>query len=157
MGWTIVRFLHLLGVATWLGGMLFLGLVVIPVVRASGGIQASRGLVTKVARRFGWVGGAAWVVILATGFGLLHHRGLSPSQLPDSEYGRKIMTKLILLLLMGVVVVVHGAWQSPRLVQAETAGDAVALRRWKMIGALLDGFMLLGTLVALYTAATLIN
>ena len=155
-GWTLVRWLHVGGVATWLGGMLFLGLVVVPVVRANGGLQASRALVTAIARRFGVVGGAAWVVILVTGFGLLDHRGLSPSDLPDSEYGRRVLTKLVLLLLVGVVVVLHAWIQGPRVRRAEDAGDAAAARKWKMIGGLMDGFMLLATLAALWLAVSLV-
>lgn len=154
--WTLVRWLHLGGVAMWLGGMLFLGLVVIPVVRANGGIQASRALVTAIARRFGLIGGAAYVLILVTGFGLLDHRGLSPSDLPDSEYGRRVLAKLILLLVVGAVVVAHSWIQGPRLRRAEDAGDAVAARRWKMIGGLMDAFMLLATLVILWLAASLV-
>lgn len=155
-GWTFVRWLHLGGVAMWLGGMLFLGLVVIPVVRANGGLQASRALVTAVARRFGIIGGGAYALILVTGFGLLHHRGLSPSELPDSEYGRRVLAKLVLLLLVGVVVVAHSWIQGPRLRGAEEAGDAAAARKWKMVGGLMDGFMLLATLATLWLAASLI-
>jgi uncharacterized membrane protein len=154
--WTLVRWLHLGGVAMWLGGMLFLGLVVVPVVRANGGLQASRALVTAIARRFGVVGGAAWVLILVTGFALLDHRGLSPSDLPDSEYGRRVLAKLVLLLLVGVVVVLHAWVQGPRVRRAEAQDDAGSARRWKAIGGVMDGFMLLATLAALWLGASLV-
>jgi len=156
-GWTLVRWLHLGGVSVWLGGMIFLGAVVIPVVRAHGGLQASRALVTAVARRFGIIGGAAYLLILVTGFGLLDHRGISPSELPDSEYGRRVLIKLILLLLVGVVVLAHSWIQGPRLRRAEAAADDAATRRWKMVGGLMDGFMLLATLATLWLAASLVG
>lgn len=154
--WTLVRFLHLGAVATWLGGMIFLGAVVVPVVRASGGLERSRDLVTAVARRFGVVGGVAWLVILVTGFLLLDHRGLGLSDLPDSEYGRRVLTKLVLLIAVGVAVVFHALVQGPRVRQAERASDAVARRRWQIVGGLLDGFMLLATLTALWLGASLV-
>lgn len=153
--WTLVRWVHLLGVATWLGGMLFLGLVVVPVVRANGGLQASRDLVTSIGRRFGMVGGVAWAAILVSGFGLLHHRGVEPSELTDSDYGRRVLIKLVLLLSIGVAVAVHSFVQGPRVRRAEAAGDLADQRRWKMIGGMLDGFMLLATVIALWLAASL--
>jgi uncharacterized membrane protein len=154
--WTLVRFLHLLGVTVWLGGMLFLGLIVVPVVRASGGIERSRALVTDVARRFGYVGGVAWVVILVTGIGLLDRRGLSLADLGDGEYGRKIMEKLVLLLLVGVAVLFHAFVQGPRVRRAEADGDDPARRRWRIVGGVLDAFMLVATLLALWIGASLV-
>ena len=154
--WTLVRWLHLLGVATWLGGMIFLGAVVVPVVRASGGVQASRDLITRVARRFGVIGGAAWFLILITGFGLLDHRGIKFSELTDTDYGRRVLEKFVLLILLGVAVVAHSVIQGPRVRRAEEAGDEAGARRWKMIGGILDGLMLLMTLAALWLAASLV-
>lgn len=155
--WTVVRFIHLLSVAGWLGGMLFLGLVVVPVVRAHGGIERSRALVTAVGRRFGWLGGIAWVGILVTGMSLLHHRNVMFSDLPDTEYGKKVLTKFILLMLVGVAVVFHSVVQSPRIRRAEEAGDVATRRRWRAIGGVLDGVMLLATLVALFLGASLVS
>lgn len=154
--WTLVRFAHVLGVAMWLGGMLFLGLIAVPAARATGDRGASRALIADVGKRFGKIGGAAWVVILVTGGGLMSHRNLSFGDLTSSDYGRKILAKLILLLLIGVAVLVHGMWQGPRVRTADEVGDDVALRKWKMIGGMLDGFMLLATLVALWLATSLI-
>ncbi len=152
--WTLVLFTHLLAVATWLGGMLFLGLIVIPSVRAHGGVRASRALVTTVGRRFGAVGGLAWGVILVTGLLMVHHRG-GFDAISGTDYGRRIMEKLTLLVLIGVAVLVHGLWQGPRLRRAEEAGDEAARARWVKLGAVLDGFMLLATLAALYLGASL--
>jgi putative copper export protein len=154
--WTLVRFLHLLGVAAWLGGMLFLGLVVVPVVRASGGMERWRALVTAVARRFAVVGGVAWGVILVTGLALLHHRGLGPGDLTDSGHGRRVLTKLVLLVLVGVAVLVHGLVQGPRVRRAESDGDPAARRRWAIAGGILDASMLLATLAALWLGASLV-
>lgn len=154
--WTLIRFGHLLGVAVWLGGMLFLGLVAVPAARATGDRGTSRTLITNVAKRFGAVGGAAWLLILLTGGGLMSHRDLSFADLTDSDYGKKILAKLVLLLLVGVAVVLHGMWQGPRVRRADEAGDEAELRRWQKIGAVLDAFMLLATLVALWLAASLI-
>ena len=154
--WTLVRFGHLLGVAVWIGGMVFLGAVAVPVARASGGPEASRKLITTVARRFAPFAGAAWLLILATGMGLIHHRGLTLGDLSATDYGQKLLAKLVILLAIGVLALVHGLWQGPSVRRAEEAGDAAAARRWKITGGVIDALMLIGSLVALWIAASLI-
>ena len=154
--WNLVRFAHVLGVTVWLGGMLFLGLVAVPAARATGDRGTSRALITNVAKRFGMLGGAAWVLILVTGMGLLAHRDLKFSDLPDTTYGQKLLAKFILLILVGIAVVLHGMWQGPRVRRADEAGDEATLRKWQIIGGVLDAFMLAATLVALWLATSLI-
>ena len=51
----------------------------------------------------------------------------------------------------------HGLWQGPRVRRFEEAGDEAAARRWRAIGGVLDGFMLLATLAALWLATSLIG
>lgn len=154
---TLLRFAHLLGVAVWLGGMLVVGAVVIPAVRAGADRVAARALVTRVARRFAAWGGAGWLLILVTGFGLLADRGIAPAELADGEYGRRVLAKLILLLAAGALVLAHAAWQGPRARRADEAGDAAAARRWRILGGVLDSLILLASLAALWLAASLVG
>lgn len=154
--WTLVRFLHLLAVAAWLGGMLFLGLIVVPSVRAHGGLQASRALITTVGRRYGVMGGIAWVFLLGTGLAMFHHRTGGFSTLGDGEYGRKVLKKLVLLILMGVAIVFHSLVQSPRLRRAEADGDEATRARWRRVGAVIDAGVLLATLLALWLGVSLV-
>jgi putative copper resistance protein D len=150
--WTLVRFGHVLGVTLWLGGMIVMGAVVVPVARAAG----DRAQITRAARRFGALGGVAWVLILVTGFGLIDNRGLSVADLPDSEYGQRVLAKLVLMIAMGVIVALHAAWQGPRVSRAQEAGDEESARRWQILGAVFDSALLLGSLVALWLAVSLV-
>lgn len=154
--WTLVRFGHVLGAALWIGGMIVLATVVVPAARASADRATARALVTRAARRFGIVGGIGWTLLLITGFGLMEHRGLGVADLTGSEYGRRILAKLVLLLAMGLVVLAHAFWQGPRVRRAEATDDAGALRRWRIVGGVFDAILLLGSLVALWLAVSLI-
>ena len=154
--WTLVRFLHVLGACAWVGGMIAIGAVAVPAARAAGDRAAGRRVMTSAGRRFGVLGLVAWVVILVTGFGLLDHRGLSLGDLGDSDYGRRLLVKILLLLAMGVVTVVHALWQGPRARRLEEAGDLVAARRWRLLGAVFDGFLLLAALTTLWLAVSLV-
>lgn len=154
--WTLVRFAHLLAAAVWVGGMVVLGAVAVPAARAAGDRTAGRRVLTAAARRFGVAGGLAWALLLGTGFALIDHRGLGVADLPDSDYGRRILAKIGLLAAMGVVAALHALWQGPRARRAEAAGDPEGARRWRLLGAAFDGFLLLAALAALWLAASLI-
>lgn len=151
-----MRFLHVLGAAAWVGGMIVLGAVAVPAARLAGDRAAGRRVVTAAARRFGVVGALAFVALVASGLGLVHHRGIALGDLGQSDYGRRILAKIALLAAMGVVTLVHALWQGPRVRRAEEAGDPAAARRWRLLGAGLDGFLLLAALATLWLAVSLV-
>ena len=153
---TLLRFLHILGVTVWIGGLVFLGVVAVPAARTETDPVRRRAAITAVARRFTPVAGAAWVLILATGIAQLGRRHISLGELPDTEWGKRVLAKLTLLLAMGVVVLLHGLWQGPKVRRTEEAGDPRAARRWKLLGVAFDAFTLLGSLAALWLATSLV-
>jgi putative copper export protein len=66
--WDLVRYLHLLGVALFVGGQLMLVLVVTPTLRGQ-----DPALMRGAARRFGIASVVALVVIVVTGAALASH------------------------------------------------------------------------------------
>ena len=62
-----VRFVHLAAVATWVGGMLFIALVLVPVTRRLDDAALRTRLVQDTGRRFRTVGWIALGLIVATG------------------------------------------------------------------------------------------
>ena len=154
--WTLVRFLHLLAAATWVGGMLALGAVAGPAARLAGDRAAAGRVVTSTWRRFGVLSAFAVVVLIATGLGLIHHRGIALGDLGRSDYGRRVLTKIGLLAAMGSITLVHLLWQGPRGRRARAAGDLAAARRWHLLGAVGDGVLLLAALAALWLAVSLV-
>jgi len=92
-GWEAIRWLHLLAMAFFVGGQLFLAVCVVPVVRGD------RPRIQAVARRFGWGTLVALAVLLATGSAMASHFG-------DWSSGT-LQIKLALVALIGLLVVVH--------------------------------------------------
>ena len=92
-GWEAIRWLHLLAMAFFVGGQLFLAVCVVPVVRGD------RPRIQAVARRFGWGTLVALAVLLATGAAMASHFG-------DWSSGT-LQIKLALVALIGLLVVVH--------------------------------------------------
>lgn len=70
-GWDLVLWLHLLAMALFVGGQLFIGLAVVPVYRAQGGMDGpAHDWMAPIARRFGWASIGALAVLLATGIAM---------------------------------------------------------------------------------------
>jgi hypothetical protein len=92
--WTLIRFLHLVALAFFVGGQLLL-VVVVPVVRRHGGDVALRG----VARRFGIGSLIAIVVLVATGAAMASHFALWRDDV--------LRLKLVLVVLIGVLIALH--------------------------------------------------
>ena len=62
-----MRFLHVLAAITWIGGMLFIALVLVPVARGVSDPALRRSLIQATGRRFRTVGWIALGVLVATG------------------------------------------------------------------------------------------
>lgn len=70
--WFVVRWLHLLAMAFFVGGQLMLAVVVVPVERRGGDLVRLR----EIARRFAYGTLAALVVLAATGSAMATHLDL---------------------------------------------------------------------------------
>jgi uncharacterized membrane protein len=70
--WFVVRWLHLLAMAFFVGGQLMLAVVVVPVERRGGDLTRLR----QIARRFAYATLAALVVLVGTGSAMASHLDL---------------------------------------------------------------------------------
>jgi uncharacterized membrane protein len=94
-GWTVIRFLHVVAIAFFVGGQLMLAAAVAPAVRRHGGEEAMR----SIARRFGIGSAAALAVLIATGIAMASHYG-------DWDDG-VLHAKLALVVLVFVLTGLH--------------------------------------------------
>jgi putative copper export protein len=94
-GWVVLRVVHLLAMAFFVGGQLFLVAAVVPVERRAPDQERMR----AVARRFAWGTLVAVGFLVATGAALATHFG---------QWERSALhAKLALVVLVGVAVVWH--------------------------------------------------
>jgi putative copper export protein len=63
----LVRWVHVLAAITWVGGMLFIALVLVPTVRAVGDAALRARVVRESGRRFRTIAWAALAVLILTG------------------------------------------------------------------------------------------
>ncbi len=118
--------LHLLAMATWVGGMVFLAAVVLPILRQGPPGQLGA-FMSKAASRLRWVGWTCLTILGVTGLFQLHFRGLSPLQDPI------IAVKILVYLVIVVMSLLHDFWIGPKAGQAlrdsPTAPTTASLRR----------------------------
>jgi uncharacterized membrane protein len=95
--WEIVRWLHLLAMAFFVGGQLVLVAAVVPSFR--GAHDADRDRLRAIARRFGWGSLLALAVLIATGIAMAGH---------FQVWGEgQLHVKLALVALAGLLILWH--------------------------------------------------
>lgn len=135
MGWAYFLnvSLHVLAALFWLGGMFFLAAVGAPVLRTVEPASTRARLFAALGARFRTWGWGAIAVLVATGIGNLHFRGvLSTTTLGAADFwatpfGRALAWKLGAVTAMIVVSAVHDFWLGPAAGAAGT-GDRRAER-----------------------------
>jgi copper resistance protein D len=106
-GQLAVRFLHVLAAITWIGGMLFIALVLVPVTRGIEDVGLRRRLVQATGRRFRTVGWIALAVLVATGIANLALR-------PELLFTPRFVVKAALVAVALVLSAVHDFVLGPR-------------------------------------------
>jgi uncharacterized membrane protein len=94
-----LRFVHLLAVVTWVGGMLFIALVLVPVTRRLEDAALRTRLVQAAGRRFRTVGWIALAVLVATGLG---HLAVRPELLAAPRFHVKAALVAVALGLSAI-------------------------------------------------------
>lgn len=129
--------LHILAAVTWIGGMFFLVLVVVPWLRGGGGgVDAARFL-RETGTRFRNISWVCFAIVVATGSYALWMRGVRFSSFADpdwlaSSFGRLVLLKLSVFTTVLVVSIVHDLVIGPRATEAIAAdprSDAAAAMR----------------------------
>ncbi len=154
--------IHILAAATWVGGSLFLVIVLGPTVRHPAFRDRGTELIRRVARRFQWIVWMCFGLLIATGIvNLLVYGGMSLDLLGtrgfwSSSYGTVLAWKLV---LVGVILILSAghdfvlgplAAKAPDEASASTRAGRLRLAlRWGGRFNLLLGVIVIGLGVAL--------
>lgn len=98
--------LHLLAMATWTGGMIFLAVVVLPILRRGDPTVLGQ-FMGRAAPRLRAVGWVSLAILGLTGWGQMLFRGL-----PLTNH--LILSKLLVFTIIVLLSVVHDFWLGPR-------------------------------------------
>lgn len=129
--------LHILAAVSWVGGMIFLSLVLAPLVRSRKAVPEFMALFRSAALRFRPIVWVAMAILVMTGPMLLSLRGVavaSPSSWPGI-----VMVKLTLVALLLFLTLLHDLVLGPQVSRVSaipesqrTAGEQVVFKtaRW---------------------------
>ncbi|MCB0482379.1 MAG: CopD family protein [Flavobacteriales bacterium] len=125
-------FLHVLFAAFWIGGMLFLPLVLLPSIKDSNNRIA---LLHKTGLKFRFYGWVALIGLMVTGLFNMHFKGipLSWDFFIENDYGQWLGIKLLAFALMIAIGSVHDFYIGNKAIEQMQDGNNGRLKyiaRW---------------------------
>ncbi len=105
---SLVTWVHLICSSIWVGGSIFIGVVLVPVLKSNTKtLEELVALMVKVGRRFNKITVPAFGILIATG--IYNSRGFigDPSALLDTTYGTLLLIKISLVIATVVTYIVH--------------------------------------------------
>jgi len=118
--------LHILGVALFVGPQFFLALAVIPATRQIEDMKSRVAAIRVVTRRFGYVGGAGLALIVAAGSYLIadwrnYYAVPDDIGFTDLRFGVVFIVKMSLLVAMLAIVALHMFYLGPKQIETMEA------------------------------------
>lgn len=104
----LLTWAHLVSASIWVGGSVFLGVVLSPVIRnVAPTMQERLRLMILVGRRFNKIAVPALAVLVVTGLYNAHPLLVNYQLLPASSYGTYLAAKIVLVAVLVVVYAAH--------------------------------------------------
>jgi uncharacterized membrane protein len=104
----IITWIHLVSAAIWVGGSLFLGVVLAPTLKKmSVPLEERLQIMIKVGRRFNKIAVPSLIILIATGLYSSHQLLSNPNILLATSYGSYLVIKIILVIALIITFAVH--------------------------------------------------
>lgn len=155
--------LHIIAAMTWIGGMLFLVAVLVPMLRSPEMRPRAAELFRAIGTRFRVVGWIALVTLVITGAFNVTARGYRLAQIFDGEafagpWGHTLAAKLSLVLIIVLLSAVHDFWLGPLAVRlARNEAPAEVRERARRVASLMGRATLVLALAVVALAVTLVR
>ena len=104
----IITWAHLVSAAIWVGGSLFIGVVLAPILKTmSFSLEERLQMMIKVGRRFNKIAIPSLIILIGSGLYQSHQILLSIDYLSTSSYGIYLVIKIIMVIALIITYVVH--------------------------------------------------
>ena len=104
----LVFWVHLTCASIWVGGSLFLGIVLAPMLGTIADSPADRlALMLRIGRRFNRIALPSFIILIVTGIYNSRAFILQPNALIDSEYGIILLIKIVFVIVTLIIYVIH--------------------------------------------------
>jgi copper resistance protein D len=123
----LVFWMHLTCASIWVGGSLFLGIVLAPMLGTIAESPTDRlTLMLRIGRRFNRIALPAFIILIITGIYNSRAFLLQPDLLIDSEYGVILLIKIIFVIVTLIIYIVHIRSIDLQTEKRIMSGDAIA-------------------------------
>ncbi|NNM94135.1 MAG: hypothetical protein HKL88_01570 [Bacteroidia bacterium] len=112
-------YLHIICATLWIGGMLFLVLVLMPAIKNNAN---RRELLNNVGIRLRTVGWATLLLLLITGLFNAYYRGISLQYCLSSPYGRLFLYKISIFAIIAAISFYHDFFAGPQAIREMAQG-----------------------------------
>ncbi len=104
----LVIWVHLVFTSIWVGGSIFIGVVLAPLLKKTiPDLNKRISFMVIVGRRFNYLGGSALLILVITGIYNARTIFAQPSLLFESSYGYILLAKIILVCILFIVYIIH--------------------------------------------------
>ena len=123
----LVFWVHLTCASIWVGGSLFLGIVLAPMLGTIAESPTDRlTIMLRIGRRFNRIALPAFIILIITGIYNSRAFLLQPDLLLDSEYGVILLIKIIFVIVTLIIYVVHIRSIDLQTEKRIMSGDSIA-------------------------------
>ncbi len=104
----IITWIHLVSAAIWVGGSLFIGVVLAPTLKKmSISLEERIQIMINVGRKFNKIAVPSLILLIITGIYTSYPLLLKPNLLSETSYGTFLIVKIILVLLLIATFAIH--------------------------------------------------
>ena len=104
----VLTWIHLVSAAIWVGGSLFIGVVLAPILKKmSMSLEERLQIMIKVGRRFNRIAVPSLIILIGTGLYNSQTLLSSPNILLATSYGTYLVIKIILVIALIVAFAIH--------------------------------------------------
>ena len=104
----VLTWIHLVSAAIWVGGSLFIGVVLAPILKKmSMSLEERLQIMIKVGRRFNRIAVPSLIILIGTGLYSSHMLLSNPNLLLATSYGTYLVIKIILVIALIIAFAIH--------------------------------------------------
>lgn len=155
----LIVWIHLVFSSIWVGGSIFLGLVLAPFLKKTiPDLNERISFMVLVGRRFNYLGGSSLIILVITGIYNARSFIGNPSLLFESTYGYILLAKILVVCILFIIYIIHVLLLNKNLekkiLEREVPNEYITSLRSKII---LLGRVTVGLSIAILFLAALLD
>ena len=104
----VLTWIHLVSASIWVGGSLFIGVVLSPLLKTmSNSMEERLQIMIRVGKRFNKIAVPSLIILIGTGIYNSHVLLSKPDLLTATSYGNFLLVKIILVIALVLTYIVH--------------------------------------------------